>query len=64
MSLQPAAGSHGELAGVLLSRAYHEARGERRTRQGEKIADRFEPDLGERRDRLRRKPQRRRRQRK
>ena len=26
--LQPSAGSHGELAGVLLTRAYHEARGE------------------------------------
>jgi glycine cleavage system P protein (glycine dehydrogenase) subunit 2 len=30
VSLQPSAGSHGELAGVLLSRAYHEDRGERR----------------------------------
>jgi len=29
-SLQPAAGSQGELAGVLLTRAYHEARGEQR----------------------------------
>ena len=28
--LQPSAGSHGEFAGVLLTRAYHEARGERR----------------------------------
>jgi glycine dehydrogenase subunit 2 len=28
--LQPSAGSHGELAGVLLTRAFHEARGERR----------------------------------
>ncbi len=28
VSLQPAAGSHGELAGVLVSRAYHEDRGE------------------------------------
>jgi glycine cleavage system P protein (glycine dehydrogenase) subunit 2 len=28
--LAPSAGSHGELAGVLLTRAYHEARGERR----------------------------------
>ena len=28
--LQPSAGSHGELAGVLLTRAYHEARGEQR----------------------------------
>ncbi len=27
-SLQPAAGAHGELAGVLMSRAYHESRGE------------------------------------
>jgi len=30
VSLQPSAGSHGELAGVLLTRAYHESRGERR----------------------------------
>ncbi|MCU0258301.1 MAG: aminomethyl-transferring glycine dehydrogenase subunit GcvPB [Solirubrobacteraceae bacterium] len=30
VSLQPSAGSHGELAGVLLTRAYHEARGETR----------------------------------
>ncbi|MGN6373093.1 MAG: aminomethyl-transferring glycine dehydrogenase subunit GcvPB [Solirubrobacteraceae bacterium] len=28
--LAPSAGSHGELAGVLLTRAYHEARGEQR----------------------------------
>jgi glycine dehydrogenase subunit 2 len=32
VSLQPSAGSHGELAGVLLTRAYHEARGEQRTK--------------------------------
>ena len=31
VSLQPSAGSHGELAGVLLTRAYHEDRGEHRT---------------------------------
>jgi glycine dehydrogenase subunit 2 len=30
VSLQPSAGSHGELAGVLLTRAYHESRGEQR----------------------------------
>ncbi len=30
--LQPSAGSHGELAGVLLTRAYHEDRGQRRTK--------------------------------
>jgi glycine dehydrogenase subunit 2 len=30
VSLQPSAGSHGELAGVLLTRAYHEDRGEMR----------------------------------
>jgi glycine dehydrogenase subunit 2 len=30
VSLQPSAGSHGELAGLLLTRAYHEDRGERR----------------------------------
>ena len=28
VSLQPSAGSHGELAGVLLTRAFHEDRGE------------------------------------
>lgn len=28
MSLQPAAGAHGELTGILMIRAYHEARGE------------------------------------
>jgi len=33
VSLQPAAGAHGELAGVLMIRAYHQARGDRqRTR--------------------------------
>src|SRR5262245_43154169 len=32
VSLQPSAGSHGELAGVLLTRAYHESRGEQRTK--------------------------------
>jgi glycine dehydrogenase subunit 2 len=32
VSLQPSAGSHGELAGVLLTRAFHEARGEQRTK--------------------------------
>jgi glycine dehydrogenase subunit 2 len=32
VSLQPSAGSHGELLGVLLTRAYHEDRGERRTK--------------------------------
>src|SRR5581483_4455360 len=31
-SLQPSAGSHGELAGPLLTRAYHDDRGERRTK--------------------------------
>ncbi len=30
VSLQPSAGSHGELAGVLLTRAYHESRGQQR----------------------------------
>jgi glycine dehydrogenase subunit 2 len=30
VSLQPSAGSHGELAGVLLTRAFHEDRGEKR----------------------------------
>jgi len=32
VSLQPSAGSHGELAGVLLTRAYHQDRGEQRTK--------------------------------
>ncbi len=32
VSLQPSAGSHGELAGVLLTRAYHEDRGDARTK--------------------------------
>jgi glycine dehydrogenase subunit 2 len=32
VSLQPSAGSQGELAGLLLTRAYHEDRGERKTK--------------------------------
>jgi glycine dehydrogenase subunit 2 len=32
VSLQPSAGSHGELAGVLLTRAFHEDHGEKRTK--------------------------------
>ena len=32
VSLQPSAGSHGELAGLLLTRAYHDDRGEQRTK--------------------------------
>ncbi|MEA2347112.1 MAG: glycine dehydrogenase subunit 2 [Thermoleophilaceae bacterium] len=32
VSLQPSAGSHGELAGLLLTRAYHEDRGQTRTK--------------------------------
>ena len=32
VSLQPSAGSHGELAGLILTRAYHEDRGEQRTK--------------------------------
>ncbi len=32
VSLQPSAGSHGELAGVLLTRAYHADHGEQRTK--------------------------------
>jgi glycine dehydrogenase subunit 2 len=32
VSLQPSAGSHGELAGLLLTRAYHSDRGEQRTK--------------------------------
>src|SRR4051812_1610676 len=32
VSLQPSAGSQGEMAGLLLTRAYHEDRGEQRTK--------------------------------
>jgi glycine dehydrogenase subunit 2 len=32
VTLQPAAGAQGELAGIMMIRAYHEARGERRTK--------------------------------
>jgi glycine dehydrogenase subunit 2 len=32
VSLQPSAGSHGELAGLLLTRAYHDDRGEQRAK--------------------------------
>ena len=32
VSLQPSAGSHGELAGLLLTRAYHSDRGEKRAK--------------------------------
>lgn len=32
VSLQPAAGAHGELAGILLIRKYHEARGSKRSK--------------------------------
>ena len=32
VSLQPSAGSHGELAGLLLTRAYHSERGQERTK--------------------------------
>ncbi len=32
VSLQPSAGSHGELAGALLTRAFHEDRGQRRNK--------------------------------
>ena len=31
VTLQPAAGAHGELTGILMVRAYHESRGENRT---------------------------------
>jgi glycine dehydrogenase subunit 2 len=33
VTLQPAAGAHGELTGILMVRAYHEARGDRDRRQ-------------------------------
>ena len=32
VTLQPAAGAHGEFTGLMLIRAYHESRGERRTK--------------------------------
>lgn len=32
VTLQPAAGAHGELTGLLIIRAYHESRGEKRTK--------------------------------
>src|SRR5262245_65673043 len=32
VSLQPAAGAQGELAGILMIRAYHQSRGEKRTK--------------------------------
>lgn len=32
VTMQPAAGAHGELTGILLIRAYHEQRGDRRTK--------------------------------
>lgn len=32
VTLQPAAGAHGEFAGILMIRAYHEAKGEKRTK--------------------------------
>lgn len=32
ISLQPAAGAHGEFSGILMIKAYHEARGEHRTK--------------------------------
>jgi len=32
MTLQPAAGAHGEWTGLMMIRAYHESRGERRTK--------------------------------
>jgi glycine dehydrogenase subunit 2 len=32
VTLQPAAGAQGELAGIMMIRAYHEARGQKRTR--------------------------------
>ena len=32
VTLQPAAGSHGEFTGILLARAYHKSRGDKRTK--------------------------------
>ena len=43
VSLQPSAGSHGELAGVLLTRAYHEARGDQRARRSSRPTPRTAP---------------------
>ena len=48
VSLQPSAGSHGELAGLLLTRAYHEDRGEQRTTRADpRHRSRNEPRLGD-----------------
>ena len=33
ITLQPAAGAHGELTGLLMVRAYHESKGNRRARK-------------------------------
>ena len=49
VSLQPSAGSHGELAGLLLTRAYHEDRGEQRD-QGPHARHRARHQPGERDD--------------
>ena len=34
VTLQPAAGAHGELTGILMIRAYHESRGDTRATRG------------------------------
>ena len=48
VSLQPSAGSHGELAGLLLTRAYHEDRGEERTQGADaRHRPRDQPRLGD-----------------
>ena len=47
-TLQPAAGAAGELTGLLLMRAYHEARGDVRTRVDHpRLGPRHEPGLGD-----------------
>ena len=46
VSLQPAAGAQGELAGVLMIRAYHEARGEKRTQGADpRLRPRHQPGV-------------------
>ena len=48
VSLQPSAGSHGELAGLLLTRAYHADRGEERDQgAGARHLARHQPGLGD-----------------
>ena len=48
VTLQPAAGAHGEFTGVLMMRAYHKARGDQQTHQDAhpRFGARHQPGLG------------------